>query len=283
MLLTSLQNPKIKAALKLHEDARARRETGLFYLEGAREMTRALTCHYEPVQLFVCEEFLSPESQGILTSVAKGDGLWIYEVTPEIYGKLAVRGEKDGLIGLFRQKDHSLSSLTWTDHPLVLAIHGIEKPGNLGALIRSADGAGATATVFLDGVKDLYNPHTIRGSVGTLFHGQKALTDSATWVQACRTRGVQLVAAALSEKSIPHFEADFTRPSAILVGSEAFGLPVDLIQAADTVVKIPMMGLADSLNVSVAGAVLLYEALRQRAAAPRLGPFSALTPDRGQR
>lgn len=264
--ITSLQNPRIKHAASLLTERKMREQTGLFAVEGAREIERALAAGYEPTQVFALATALSTAAKNALGAMHVSPDVDFIEVTPEVFAKLVVREDKDGLLVFFRQKSHGLSDLRLPDQPLILAVHGVEKPGNLGALLRSADGAGASAIVILDGTVDLYNPHVVRGSLGTLFSCQIALCREDSFRAMCHEKAIQVVAAALTERSVPHYAVDLTRSTAVLVGSEAQGLPPHWLTWADHIIKIPMAGIADSLNVSAAGAVILYEGMRQRVA-----------------
>ena len=263
--ISSLQNPRVKFAVSVVESRKTRNQHGIFAVEGSREIQRALMSGYQPTQVFVQRSLLSPEGEHILRTLSDVPGIESFEVTQDVFAKIVVREDKDGLFVIFRQKNHALLQLQLPENPLILAVHGVEKPGNLGALLRSADGAGVSAVVVLDGTVDLYNAHVIRGSLGTLFSCQVGLASEEAFRQLCRERRIQVVAAALSDRSIPHFQADLSRSTAVLVGSEAYGLPSSWLDWADQVIKIPMCGLADSLNVSTAGGIILYEALRQRA------------------
>lgn len=262
--ISSLQNPRVKLAASIAGNRKARTQHGLFVVEGCREIQRAMISGYQPTQVFAQRNILSSEGEAILKTLSELPEVEHFDVTPEVFAKLAMREDKDGLYVTFKQKNHDLLQLRLPENPLILAVHGVEKPGNLGALLRSADGAGASAVVILGGTVDLYNAHVIRGSLGTIFSCQVALASEEAFRHLCRERQIQVVAAALSDRSIPHFSADLSRSTAILVGSEAYGLPSTWLEWADQVIKIPMCGIADSLNVSAAGGIILYEALRQR-------------------
>ncbi len=245
-------------------DRKCRIESGLFAVEGAREIERALASGYVPTQCFICTKSLGKAGHELLLRIQRDGKIDLMHVTAEVFGKLVMREDKDGLLVVFRQKNHDLSNLTLPTKPLILAVHGVEKPGNLGALLRSADGAGASAVVVLGATVDLYNPHVVRGSLGTLFACNIALCSEEEFRALCHKQNIQIVAAALTDRSVPHFDVDMVQSTALLVGSEAHGLPSHWLTWAHHTVKIPMQGIADSLNVSAAGAVILYEGLRQR-------------------
>lgn len=259
--LTSMKNPRIKEALELMSKRRARDEAQLFAVEGAREALRAQASGLVAVRVFFCMSLATASTRMLLNATRDAEQI---EVAETVFAKLAMREGSDGVLVLFRQRHLTLKDLNIGDSPLILAVHGVEKPGNLGALLRSADGAGVDAVVLLDNTVDLFNPHVIRGSVGAIFGLQVVVDNSVAFLSYCRVHKIRIVAAALSELAKPHFEESYKNATAVLLGSEADGLPDSWIQDADACVKIPMQGIADSLNVSVAGAVLLYEARRQR-------------------
>ena len=257
--ITSPQNQKIKDVIKLRE-SKARRQTGLFVLEGAREIDRALASSYVLKSLYVCHEVLSPEARDL------GDRLderLKLNITSEVFAKLAVREGSDGLVAVFEQRTFDFTSLPNKPDPWLLVLENIEKPGNFGALARSADGAGVDAIVVLDPKADPYNPNALRASVGALFTRPLIVTDHESFAAYCAAKKIRILTASPFAESY-HFQADLRGPLAIVLGSEAWGLSPAWSKLENIPVKIPMQGLADSLNVSVAGAVILYEALRQR-------------------
>lgn len=264
--ITSPKNERVKDLLRL-EKARERREQGLFAAEGAREIERALRSGYEPVRMFYCADVLSPEARQLVDGVLRNDqfhDVELYDVNRPVFDKIAVREGSDGLVTVFRVIGRELASLVLSERPLILATEDVEKPGNLGALLRSADGAGCEAVIVLGGTVDPYNPNVVRTSLGTVFSVPTIAATNEEFRAFCRARGITVFGAALSERSKPHHTADYRRNAAILLGSEAHGLSSYWMKHADELVQIPMLGIADSLNVSVAGAVLLYEARRQR-------------------
>lgn len=261
--ISSLKNPRVKAAVELSK-SKARRETGLFTVEGTREIERALRSGYEMTELFVCAKALSDDAVAILQRIEAERRASLYDVTPPVFAKMAMREDSGGLLAVMKQKSVRLAELKLAKAPLLLAAQGIEKPGNLGALLRSADGAGVEAVVLLDESLDLYHPHAIRSSLGTAFSVPVVAATSDEFRAYCKQNGIKTVAAALTDRAIAHHAVDYRGGAAIVLGSEAEGLTSDWLAEADQVIKIPMKGIADSLNVSTAGAVCLYEALRQR-------------------
>ena len=262
--ISSAQNPKLKAAVALNKQ-RERALTGQFLIEGAREIERALVCGYEVTQAFFCSEAMSPEGYAVIGAL-RGKLLapLFIEVGPDAYARLAMREGSDGVVVVAKQKTPTLSSLLLGRAPLILALEAVEKPGNLGALLRTADGAGVDAVVVLEPMVDAYNPNVIRASLGTVFKLPVVSASGREFSEFCKRGQLTVFAAALANSAINYNNADFRGGSVILLGSEADGLSSNAVAAADQVIKIPMLGIADSLNVSAAGAILLYEARRQR-------------------
>jgi len=265
MRITSVRNPRVQAALELGR-ARERDRRGMFAVEGAREISRALAAGLRPVEAFWRpDDGLSPAAAVLVAALRQRPELSTYEVSAAVFDRLVVRAGSDGVYVVFaRPPDVRLDALRLPEMPLLLAVEGVEKPGNLGALLRVADGAGVAAVVVLDGTVDIGNPNVIRASLGTVFALPVVAAASADFRAWSADRGITVYAAALAGSARPHSTVDYTGPAAILLGSEAHGLPPYWLDAADVLVRIPMLGIADSLNVATAGAVLLYEALRQR-------------------
>jgi len=258
--ITSSKNPKIKSAFKLR-DKKERQRRGVFAFEGAREILRAIKSGYEISELYACQDFFSAESKEVMALV---DSKNIYPITKAVFTKLALRDSVDGLWAVVEYKNQNLSDLATSKNQLILGLYGAEKPGNLGALFRTADGVGASAVVILEECSDPFNHNSIRTSLGAIFSVPSVKSNTAEFIKYCRTNGIQVVAAALVDSTVEYTKVDFSKPTAILLGAEDNGLPHEVIEKCDHTAKIPMNGIADSLNVSVAGAVILYEALRQR-------------------
>jgi TrmH family RNA methyltransferase len=262
LTLTSPKNPRVKALMALAK-GKERAETGLFSVEGAREIARALDAGYVVAESFAAPDLLSDEARAVLRRTEKSCAPHI--VSADVFAKIAMRDDKDGIVFVFKARSHRLGDLhNGGAAPLVIAVESVEKPGNLGALLRSADGAGATAVVAIGSGGDFYHQHVIRNSLGTVFAMPTATASLDEVVAHARANRWTIFAAALSDRAIDCFAADFSKPCIILLGTEATGLSPAAIAAADQVIKIPMAGIADSLNVSAAGAVLMYEASRQR-------------------
>jgi len=258
-VIKSRQNPRIKALARL-KTKKGRREAGAFLVEGPREIARALASErVRPELLVVDPANLSPEEAEILAAHPELPRL---EVAPAVMEKLAYREHPGGLLLVTRAEPLSLEALPLNDPPLVLVAVGLEKPGNLGAVFRSADAAGA-AVVVADPRVEPFAPQTIRASTGTVFSVPFALAPGEAVRSWLREKGLFVVATSPAAKTL-YWDADLKGPAAILIGPEESGLEPAWLAAADQTVRVPMRGRADSLNASVTAALLLYEALRQR-------------------
>lgn len=258
--ITSVQNPYIKSLVQLQEKAKARRESGTFLIEGVREIELALNAGFE-IETFL---FL-PELFNFRESSLSNFQISAIEISREVYQKLAYRDTTEGLLAVAKAKDTSLESLQLPENPLILIAESPEKPGNIGALLRTADASGVDAVIIADPLTDLYNPNIVRSSVGGLFTVQIATATTKDVLEFLQLRGISLFSACLQD-SIAYDSQDFTGKCAIAVGPEATGLSQPWRDAAKQNVLIPMRGALDSMNVSVAAAVLIFEAVRQRKA-----------------
>jgi TrmH family RNA methyltransferase len=256
--IASLDNPAVKEALRLRQ-RRAREKSGRFLVEGAREIRRALDAGLSPVTLFV-EEKLAGEPESAAESAARGAR--VLAVTPAVFSKIAIREAQGGLLGVFPVPRAAAEELRLPPEPLVLAASGIEKPGNVGALLRSADAFGADAFVAGGGT-DLWNPNVVRASLGCLFTVRVAAVAERELIPWLKSRRLRVAAASPAGSTEPS-AADLTGAVALLLGSEEAGLAADVRAACNLDLRIPMRGAADSLNVAVAAGILLYEADRQR-------------------
>ena len=253
--ISSLNNPLVKQVLALKEKARERKKSGLFVIEGQREIELAKKGNYQIETLLICPEISNYELENSIIETT--------EISKKVYEKLAHRGSTEGVLGIAKAKEHLLSSLKLSESPLILVAESPEKPGNLGALLRTADAANVDAVLIADPRSDLYNPNTIRGSVGCLFTNQIGIGSSEEIIKYLRELGVKIYCAALSA-SKPYIDCDFTEASALVVGTESTGLTKNWLQKSDQNIIIPMQGQIDSMNVSVSAAILIFEAKRQR-------------------
>ncbi|MEX1238620.1 MAG: RNA methyltransferase [Cyclobacteriaceae bacterium] len=258
LTITSTQNPKVKNLLAL-EKPRERRALGLFVVEGRKEIGLALDAGYEIENVFYCEALISREE---LKTSSFSDKLLI-SVTREVFDKIAIRENSGGLVMVAKQKTHSLDSIRLSANPLVLVLESVEKPGNLGAILRTADAAGLDAVIICDPKTDFYNPNVIRSSVGCIFTNQVATATSEEALSWLKKNNIVPYSTYL-KASRPYHTVDYTKPCAIVMGTEATGLS-DVWTAEDqNPIIIPMHGRIDSMNVSTAAAVIVFEARRQR-------------------
>jgi RNA methyltransferase, TrmH family len=262
MQITSRQNPRVKAAAALRE-RRERLRQGRILIDGAREIARAIAAGVRPGEAFVCPALCTTNDGQTAMHDARKAGAEMFEVAPNVYSKLQFGERDDGIIVVAEAPRRSLGDLRLPAAPLVAVLEGVEKPGNVGAILRTADAAGVDAVVIADGGTDLFNPNTIRASIGTVFRenvGEAATTETIAWLRKNNLR----IIAARPDANIDYTAADLRGGIAIVLGNEASGLS-DAWRGEDIVpVRLPMHGIADSLNVSTTAAILFYEARRQR-------------------
>jgi RNA methyltransferase, TrmH family len=260
--IASAANPRIRAAAQLR-DRQARDEAGLTIVDGGREVRRALDAGVAVEEAFVSESLVRTDDARAAVRALETAGARIWRTSESAFAKVAFGDRAEGVVAIVRVPSTELAVLRLPVDPLVVVLEAVEKPGNLGAVLRSADGAGADALILADPRTDPFNPNAIRASAGTVFSVPIATGSSEevrTWL---RERGVRVVTARVDARTNP-WDADLRGPLAIALGSEADGLSQAWSTDDATAVRLPMLGVADSLNVSVAAAVLLYEARRQR-------------------
>ena len=254
-MITSTQNAKVKHVVALQQKSALRRKEGLFVVEGRRELMHCLEAGYE-----VAETFMLADQ----TDLAEQDRLGnILTVSPQVYEKMAYRGSTEGVMAVVREKSLSLEELQLGSAPLIMVLERVEKPGNLGAVLRSADAAKADAVIICDPLTDLYNPNLIRSSIGAIFSVPCVACSSEACIAFLKDHGIQILTAQLQDSSL-YYDTDMLGGTAIVMGTESTGLTDVWRQAADAHIRIPMLGQLDSLNVSVSAAILLFEAVRQR-------------------
>jgi len=256
--ITSTRNPKIGRLLELQQKSRFRKETGLFVVEGIRELEHCLEGGFEFECIFFCPEYIETEK---VESLAKGCKL--FEVSRNVYEKIAYRDSTEGIVAEVHSKETGLKDLALPDDPLIMVLESVEKPGNLGAVLRSADAAHADAVVICDPLTDLFNPNLIRSSIGAAFTVPSVVCSSEDAIVFFKSRGIQILTAQLQDSEL-YYDTDMKRGTAIVMGTESTGLTSVWRKAADAHIRIPMLGQLDSLNVSVSAAILLFEAVRQR-------------------
>lgn len=268
--VTSAQNPKIKELLALQEKSRLRREKNLFVVEGKRELGHCMDAGYLIRTLFTCPEICQEQdieeisekilSQGPLPGQCEPS---LIEIPAALYEKVAYRGGTEGLIAETVIRPFGLQDLTVGENPLIVVLESVEKPGNLGAVLRSADSAGADAVIVCDPLTDLYNPNLIRASIGAVFSVPTVTAGSQETIDWLKARNIRILTAQLQDSGL-YYDTDMTAGTAIVMGTESTGLTDIWRKNADRHIRIPMLGKLDSLNVSVSAAILLYEAVRQR-------------------
>ena len=271
-IITSVQNARIKHVVALQQKSSLRREEGLFVVEGQREIEHCVACGYQVVALFANQ----------------GDGSFVRSiadltkepspcyVSDAVYEKMAYRGSTEGIIAIARCKSHGLSILSpltsrsalplgssKNPSPLIVVLESVEKPGNLGAVLRTAEAAGADAVIVCDPLTDVYNPNVIRASIGGVFCVPTAVWSSEECIAFLKAHQIQILTAQLQD-SYEYYDYDMRQATAIVMGTESTGLSQQWREAADAHIRIPMLGRLDSLNVSVSAAILMYEAVRQR-------------------
>ncbi|CRX38736.1 TrmH family RNA methyltransferase [Estrella lausannensis] len=267
--ISSVQNPKIKKTLKLL-NRKERDETGLFLIEGEREIRRAFETGFPIEALYFSRSFFHSGEREALVDSFQSKGIELYSLTEAVFRKLSYRENPDGLLAVARQVRKGLSDLDallkTTDKPLLLVAESLEKPGNLGTILRSCDGCGVHALILADQLTDIFNPNVVRASMGTLFSIPIIEAEGKDVLEYLNRHQIA-VFAATPEGASEYTRCDYTQGSAFVVGSEHAGLSKLFREQADKRVFIPMHGIADSLNVSVAATLLIYEAVRQRSEA----------------
>ncbi len=262
--ISSAQNARVKEVVRLR-DHRGRDERGRIVIDGRRELLRAVEAGVEIIELYYCPSLLGADDEQQVLAPARGRQVELAEVTEPVFAKMSYGDRAEGLLAVARRPMRTLDGLRLGPRPLIAVVEGVEKPGNLGAILRSADAAGVDAVVAADPATDIYGPNAIRASMGTVFTVplvEATVEQTSLWLDR---RGLSIVAASPAGGEV-YTEVDMTGPTAVVLGSEAHGLTAawghfGLIRAT-----VPMRGRADSLNVSITAALFFYEALRQRSA-----------------
>lgn len=263
MEITSLQNPRVKDLLLLRDKSKERRSRGLFVVEGARETLRALRSGLEADSFFICREYMSGADASELESSGLLSGALLFEVSRQVYDRIACREGVEGVVAVLKDPQRTVDSLNVGESPIVLVLEGLEKPGNIGAILRTADAAGVDAVLVCDPLTDLFNPNLIRASLGAAFSVPVAACSSEEAYRWIRKNGLKILTAQLQDSEL-YYDTDMTCGTAIVMGTEDCGLSGFWRERSDRKIRIPMAGLMDSLNVSVSAAVLCFEAVRQR-------------------
>jgi TrmH family RNA methyltransferase len=263
-LITSLQNPRIKRLVRLR-DRRARDEERAFLVEGYREVRRALERKVALEGLYFSRDWFLGENEPALLAEAEAAGAALFELSKEAFAKVAYRERPDGILAVAPQWRRALSDIPLPPEPFILVVEAIEKPGNLGTILRSADAAGCHAVIVCDPVTDLFNPNVVRASTGVLFSVPCVVEEGPAVLAWLRAGKVRTVATTPGARDL-YTDSDLTGPLAVIMGSEQYGLSEFWLKNADQPVRIPMAGQADSLNVAMAALITLFEAVRQRGA-----------------
>lgn len=257
-VITSQQNARVKHVVALQQKSSLRREESLFVVEGLREIEHCIACGYEVVELFMNQG--NPPVNSQLSTVN-------HTVSPLVYSKMAYRESTEGVIAVVKAKNHSISSINHKlfniNSPLVVVLERVEKPGNLGAILRTAEAAHVDAVIVCDPLTDIYNPNVIRASIGGVFSIPVAVCTSEECIAFLKEHNIRILTAQLQD-SYDYYDYDMTCATAIVMGTESTGLSQQWRDAAEAHIRIPMLGRLDSLNVSVSAAILMYEAVRQR-------------------
>lgn len=255
-MITSTQNQRIKHLLLLQQKSAQRRADGLFVVEGRREVEHCLSAGFTLRTAFVCEEIAE-------APLSLPQDVEVVPVSRNVYERIAYRGGTEGIVAVVEARKTELNDLKLSSSPLIVVLESVEKPGNLGAVLRSADAAGADAVIVCAPLTDLYNPNLIRSAVGALFTVPCLACSTEECISFFKEKGIQILTAQLQDSRL-YYDTPMTGPTAIVMGTEATGLTDQWRKAADAHIRIPMLGQLDSLNVSVSAAILLFEAVRQR-------------------
>lgn len=256
--ISSVQNPFIKSLVLLQEKAKARKQSGAFLIEGQREISIAIKGGYQIETILFLPEICTEKTARQLASNAE-----LIEINKEVFQKLAYRDTTEGILAIAKTKSTQLSDLQLSKNPLILVAEAPEKPGNIGALLRTADAAHLDAVIIANPKSDLYNPNIVRSSIGCLFTNQIATGSTTEIIAYLKEKNIAIYCATLQNSNEYHLE-NYTTPTALVVGTEATGLTQEWREAATQNIIIPMQGEIDSMNVSVAAAILIFEAKRQR-------------------
>lgn len=272
--ITSLTNPKIKHVVKLRQRSH-RDDARCMLIEGFREIHRALDHNYRPTMLFYCEElWLKHENEPAIVKACEAVGAQLFKCTKPVFEKIAYRERPDGLLAVGPQVSCRLEDLKLPEDALILVCESIEKPGNLGTMLRSADASGVAAVIVCDPCTDIHNPNVVRASTGTLFTLPIAVASARETVAWLHDNKIAIMAATPHAEKL-YFEQDLTQRVALCLGSEQYGLTDIFMNDAGLRVRIPMLGVADSLNVSAAATILLSEVVRQRIQSGQITPPAA--------
>jgi TrmH family RNA methyltransferase len=260
-IITSLQNPAVKEVVKLQQKHQERRKKKRFVVEGTREVSLALQTGVVPVNLFICKDYFVESNEYPLQPEEYSEIIkW---VSPKVYEKIAYRSHAEGIIMIAEAYATDLNKLKLQKNPLIIVLESVEKPGNMGAILRTADAANADAVIVCNPKTDIFNPNVIRSSLGCIFTRQIAICTAEQLIEWTSEKSIKLYIASVQSKD-NYFEKDLTEGTAFVFGTEAHGLSEIWYKYADEHLRIPMQGKIDSLNVSTSVAIMIFEAVRQR-------------------
>ncbi len=260
--ITSKTNHRVKHFLRLQKSRHLRNETRLFVIEGEKEVGFALEAGFIFKQVFIYRDNF--HNSDMETTLKRQFPVpFIYEVSKDVNEKMSYRGNVNGILAIVEMRRSTLNLIRIPEKPLILVLDSLEKPGNIGAILRTADAAAVDAVIVCGDACDIYNPNVIRSSVGCVFFNQIVQTEKELAVSWLKSKGIVILGTAINSSEF-YDEVDYDRPIAIVLGSEAGGLSAEWLHVAEKLVRIPMLGRNDSLNVSTATAITVYEALRQR-------------------
>ncbi|HLW42192.1 MAG TPA: RNA methyltransferase [Flavobacterium sp.] len=260
--ISSVHNPLIKEIFQLQEKSKARKKSGLFVIEGMREIEIALKNDYQIEQLLCCFDLINQNYfETFRTKIS--EKTQFISISKEVYQKIAYRESTEGIIAITNVKTHRLEEIKLPENPLIIVLESLEKPGNIGAILRTADAAKVDAVFIADPKTDLYNPNIVRSGVGAVFTNKIAMADSEEIIKLLKNKNIPIFSAILQE-AVPYYSVDYSKGAAIVMGTEATGLSDIWRAESDANIIIPMEGQIDSMNVSVATAILIFEAKRQK-------------------
>lgn len=260
--INSIHNPLIKEVFQLQEKSKARKKSGLFIIEGMREIEIALKNGYQIEQLLCCFELMNEDYFNTFRTKINAATQFI-SISKEIYQKIAYRESTEGIIAVTNVKSHRLEEIKLPENPLIIVLESLEKPGNIGAILRTADAANVDAVFIANPKTDLYNPNIVRSSVGAVFTNKIAVADTEEIIKLLKSKKIPIFSAILQE-AVPYYSVDYSQGAAVVMGTEATGLSKIWRTESDANIIIPMQGQIDSMNVSVATAILIFEAKRQK-------------------
>jgi len=262
--ISSFSNPNIRRLNGLSKNSQLRKKEGVFVVEGAKEVNAALASGFKHEMFFICRDFFTDKAlEKKIQKFENAEKNIVFEVSKAVYESVAYRESSQGIIATFYSKENILEDIKLSANPLVIVLESVEKPGNLGAVLRTADASGADAVIICDPLVDIYNPNVIRSGVGCLFYQQIAVANSADTIKWLKSNKVKIFATALPATKM-YYDFNFKKSAAIVMGSEAHGLSKEWFDGADELIKIPMLGKTDSLNVSTSAAIVVFEVVRQR-------------------